>query len=96
MRCWSSWSDDLDAPAADPRRGGTQQALIVVVLSGQAPDSVLLSFSVGMQFITLANAARVHRARADAPQPVPPQGDPRCAGPPRLGLATERVLIEGS
>jgi uncharacterized membrane protein YbhN (UPF0104 family) len=36
---------------------GTQQALIVVVLSGQAPDSVLLSFSVGMQFIiTLANA----------------------------------------
>jgi uncharacterized membrane protein YbhN (UPF0104 family) len=36
---------------------GTQQALIVVVLSGQARDSVLLSFSVGMQFIiTLANA----------------------------------------
>ena len=37
---------------------GTQQALIVVVLSGQAPDSTLLSFSVGMQFIiTVANAA---------------------------------------
>jgi uncharacterized membrane protein YbhN (UPF0104 family) len=36
---------------------GTQQALIVVVLSGQAPDSTLLSFSVGMQFIiTVANA----------------------------------------
>jgi uncharacterized membrane protein YbhN (UPF0104 family) len=36
---------------------GTQQALIVVVLSGQAPDSTLLSFSVGMQVvITVANA----------------------------------------
>ncbi len=36
---------------------GTQQALIVVVLSGQAPDSTLLSFSVGMQvIITVANA----------------------------------------
>jgi uncharacterized membrane protein YbhN (UPF0104 family) len=36
---------------------GTQQALIVVVLSGQAPDSTLLSFSVGMQvIITIANA----------------------------------------
>jgi uncharacterized membrane protein YbhN (UPF0104 family) len=36
---------------------GTQQALIVVVLSGQAPDSRLLSFSVGMQVvITVANA----------------------------------------
>jgi uncharacterized membrane protein YbhN (UPF0104 family) len=35
---------------------GTQQALIVVVLSGQAPDSTLLSFSVGMQVvITVAN-----------------------------------------
>jgi uncharacterized membrane protein YbhN (UPF0104 family) len=36
---------------------GTQQALIVVVLSGQAPDSTLLSASVGMQVvITVANA----------------------------------------
>lgn len=36
---------------------GTQQALIVVVLSGQAPDSTLLSFSIGMQVvITVANA----------------------------------------
>jgi uncharacterized membrane protein YbhN (UPF0104 family) len=36
---------------------GTQQALIVVVLAGQAPRSGLLSFSVGMQaIITAANA----------------------------------------
>ncbi len=40
-----------------PGGAGTQQALIVVVLSGQAADSNLLSFSVGMQVvITIANA----------------------------------------
>ena len=64
---------------------GTQQALIVVVLSGQATDSTLLSFSVGHagRHHGRERAARVRRADADAAEPVAAQGDPGRARAPR-------------